>query len=54
MSDPRIIVALDFSSTGQALFLVDKLDPKLCLVKVGKELFTAATLHAFATVLGMS
>lgn len=42
MSDPRIIVALDFSSTGQALFLVDKLDPKLCRVKVGKELFTAA------------
>jgi orotidine-5'-phosphate decarboxylase len=42
MSDPRIIVALDFSSTEQALFLVDKLDPKLCRVKVGKELFTAA------------
>ena len=42
MNDPRIIVALDFPSAEQALFLTDKLDPKLCRVKVGKELFTAA------------
>lgn len=42
MNDPRIIVALDFSSAEQALFLVDKLDPMLCRVKVGKELFIAA------------
>lgn len=42
MSDPRIIVALDFSSAEQALVLVDKLDPMLCRVKVGKELFIAA------------
>ncbi len=42
MKDPRIIVALDFSSAEQALILVDKLDPMLCRVKVGKELFTAA------------
>ncbi len=42
MKDPRIIVALDFSSAEQALILVDKLDPILCRVKVGKELFTAA------------
>ncbi len=42
MKDPRIIVALDFSSAEQALILADKLDPMLCRVKVGKELFTAA------------
>lgn len=42
MNDPRIIVALDFSSAEQALILVDKLDPMLCRVKVGKELFIAA------------
>lgn len=42
MNDPRIIVALDFSSAEQALILVDKLDPLLCRVKVGKELFIAA------------
>ena len=42
MKDPRIIIALDFSSTEQALFLAKKLDPMLCRVKIGKELFTAA------------
>ncbi len=42
MKDPRIIVALDFSSTEQALLLAKKLDPMLCRVKIGKELFTAA------------
>jgi len=42
MKDPRIIVALDFPSTEQALLLVSKLDPSLCRVKIGKELFTVA------------
>ncbi|MDP3282775.1 MAG: orotidine-5'-phosphate decarboxylase [Nitrosomonas sp.] len=42
MHDPRIIVALDFSSADDALQLADKLDPRLCRMKVGKELFTAA------------
>lgn len=42
MSDPRIIVALDFSDAVQALDLTAKLDPSLCRLKVGKELFTAA------------
>jgi orotidine-5'-phosphate decarboxylase len=37
----RIIVALDCNSMDQALSLVDSLDPALCRVKVGKELFTA-------------
>ena len=42
MKDPRIIVALDFSSAEQALLLAKKLDPMLCRIKIGKELFTAA------------
>ena len=42
MNDSRIIVALDFSSEQQALDLAIRLDPALCRVKVGKELFTAA------------
>jgi orotidine-5'-phosphate decarboxylase len=42
MSDPRIIVALDFSDASQALDLTAKLDPSSCRLKVGKELFTAA------------
>ncbi|OGA24864.1 MAG: orotidine 5'-phosphate decarboxylase [Betaproteobacteria bacterium RIFCSPLOWO2_02_FULL_67_26] len=41
-SDPRIIVALDFPDAGGALALAARLDPKLCRVKVGKELYTAA------------
>jgi len=35
-----IIVALDFPSRDAALALADQLDPALCRVKVGKELFT--------------
>ena len=42
MHDPRIIVALDFPSAEDALLLVKKLNPDLCRLKVGKELFTAA------------
>lgn len=40
--DPRIIVALDFAEPAAALQLVDRLDPAMCRLKVGKELFTAA------------
>src|SRR5690606_26491786 len=39
---PRIIVALDRPDADSALALAARLDPKLCRVKVGKELFTAA------------
>ncbi len=42
MSEPRIIVALDFNSAELALNLASRLDPDLCRLKVGKELFTAA------------
>jgi orotidine-5'-phosphate decarboxylase len=35
-----IIVALDFDDKNQALELVNKLDPNLCRLKVGKEMFT--------------
>ena len=40
--DSKIIVALDYADATSALRLVDKLDPVLCKLKVGKELFTAA------------
>ncbi|MFJ4250019.1 orotidine 5'-phosphate decarboxylase / HUMPS family protein, partial [Pseudomonas sp. NPDC089741] len=39
-----IIVALDFPTRDAALKLADQLDPKLCRVKVGKELFTSCAL----------
>ena len=42
MNDPKIIVALDYPSAKNALALVERLEPTLCRLKVGKELFTAA------------
>lgn len=39
MSNSRIIVALDYADPAQALNLVAELDPELCKLKVGKELF---------------
>jgi orotidine-5'-phosphate decarboxylase len=42
MNDPRIIVALDYPDAKGALALVARLDPTLCKVKIGKELYTAA------------
>ncbi len=42
LNDPKIIVALDFSDARAAQEMVARLDPALCRVKVGKELFTAA------------
>lgn len=40
--DPKVIVALDYADSTSALHLVNQLDPSLCKLKVGKELFTAA------------
>lgn len=42
MSDPKIIVALDYPEAKPALDLVSRLQPSLCRLKIGKELFTAA------------
>ncbi len=42
MNDPKIIVACDYADAASALALAARLDPKLCRLKVGKELFTAA------------
>jgi orotidine-5'-phosphate decarboxylase len=42
MNDPKIIIALDYPIAPPALALADRLDPALCRLKVGKELFTAA------------
>lgn len=42
MNPIKVIVALDFSDAAPALALVARLDPALCRLKVGKELFTVA------------
>ncbi|PJG81994.1 orotidine-5'-phosphate decarboxylase [Caviibacterium pharyngocola] len=36
----KVIVALDYEKEEQALALVDQIDPSLCRLKVGKEMFT--------------
>jgi orotidine-5'-phosphate decarboxylase len=41
MSDPKIIIALDYPSAVPALALAERLQPSLCRLKVGKELFTS-------------
>ncbi|MCW8932256.1 MAG: orotidine-5'-phosphate decarboxylase [Gammaproteobacteria bacterium] len=37
--EPRIIIALDYKDKISTLALVDQLEPSLCRLKVGKELF---------------
>ncbi|MCS6787259.1 MAG: orotidine-5'-phosphate decarboxylase [Thiobacillaceae bacterium] len=52
MTDPRIIVALDYPEAAAALALVERLDPRLCRLKVGKELFVAAGPELVRTLVG--
>jgi orotidine-5'-phosphate decarboxylase len=40
MTASKIIVALDFPDEAGALNLVDRINPELCRLKIGKELFT--------------
>lgn len=40
MTDPKVVVALDFAKKEEALSFVDRVDPSLCRLKVGKEMFT--------------
>jgi orotidine-5'-phosphate decarboxylase len=42
VTDPRIIIALDYATRDAAQDLVRRLDPVQCKLKVGKELFVAA------------
>ena len=45
-----IIVALDYPTSDAALKLADQFDPKLCRVKVGKELFTSCSAEIVGTL----
>lgn len=42
MTDPKVIVALDYNSADEALSFVKKVSPDSCKLKVGNELFTTA------------
>ena len=50
---PRIIVALDYSSKAKALEIVSQLDPKLCRLKVGKQLFTSTGAEFVRHLVGL-
>lgn len=50
--DPKIIVALDFPASNQAMSFVDRLDPSLCKLKVGFELFVAEGPAFVAALVG--
>lgn len=41
----KIIVALDFEKEAEALALVDQIDPSLCRLKAGKEMFTTLGIN---------
>ncbi|MBE2894207.1 orotidine-5'-phosphate decarboxylase [Spirabiliibacterium falconis] len=38
--ESKVIVALDYETEKEALALVDQINPELCRLKVGKEMFT--------------
>ena len=40
MTDPKVVVALDFDNQADAFTFVDKIQPSDCRLKVGKEMFT--------------
>jgi orotidine-5'-phosphate decarboxylase len=42
MNDPRVLVALDYAEAASARAFVARVQPELCGLKVGKELFVTA------------
>lgn len=42
IAESKIIVALDYSAEEQAIDFIKKVNPDLCKLKIGKELFTTA------------
>ncbi|AZG36123.1 MULTISPECIES: orotidine-5'-phosphate decarboxylase [Shewanella] len=40
MTKKSIVVALDYHNKNDALTFIDKLDPDMCRLKIGKEMFT--------------
>ena len=40
LTDPKVIVACDFNSLAALNNFVDQVDPALCKLKIGKEMFT--------------
>tara|TARA_R110001583_G_scaffold26571_4_gene95763 strand:+ start:3493 stop:4194 length:702 start_codon:yes stop_codon:yes gene_type:complete len=40
VSDPKVVIALDYDNKQTALDFIDQLDPTTCRLKIGKEMFT--------------
>ena len=40
LTDPKVVIALDYEHKEQALAFIAKLDPNTCRLKIGKEMFT--------------
>ena len=53
MTDKKIIIALDFDSYDKAILMTKKLDPTLCNLKVGSQLFTSAGPKIIERILKM-
>lgn len=49
----RILVALDYPTADQAMAMAQQLDPNVCRVKVGKELFTRCGPSIVESLQGM-
>ena len=49
---PRVIVALDFPTADQAVALSRGLDPALCKLKIGFELFISARPSLISRLIG--
>ncbi|HIP75994.1 MAG TPA: orotidine-5'-phosphate decarboxylase [Psychromonas hadalis] len=40
VTDPKVVIALDYDDKQTALHFIDQLDPATCRLKIGKEMFT--------------
>lgn len=49
VTDSPVVVALDYNNRDKALAFVDRIDPRDCRLKVGKEMFTLLGLNWCAT-----
>jgi orotidine-5'-phosphate decarboxylase len=40
ITDPKVVIALDYDNQQSALDFIEQLDPSTCRLKIGKEMFT--------------
>ena len=53
VAGPRIVVAMDYDNAASCVAMAQRLDPSLCRLKVGKELFTAAGPQVVEQLMGL-